>query len=72
MSSNKQCKMKASDWIKVANRLPEDRKLVLVYYEAGIIGLAYWCGEERGWISDDDQGMATPDYWMPIVEPKKE
>lgn len=64
--------MKASDWIKVANRLPEDRKLVLVYYEAGIIGLAYWCGEERGWISDDVQEMATPDYWMPIVEPKKE
>ena len=64
-------KMKAEDWIKVADRLPEERKLVLVYYEAGIIGLGYWYGVE-GWLSDDDQEMATPHYWMPIVPPKED
>jgi hypothetical protein len=64
--------MKVEDWIKVEDRLPEEWELVLIYYEAGIIGLAYWCGMERGWLSDDDQEMATPDYWLLIVEPKKE
>ena len=63
--------MKASEWIKVVDRLPEERKLVLVYYEAGIIGLAYCYGVDK-WVSDDDEEMVTPDYWMPIVEPKEE
>lgn len=63
--------MKASDWIKVEDRLPELGKLVLVFYKAGIIGMGYCYGLDA-WYGDDDDEMATPDYWMPIVLPTED
>jgi hypothetical protein len=47
------------------------RKLVLVFYKAGIIGMGYCYGLDA-WYRDDDDEMATPDYLMPIVGPKEE
>ena len=66
--------MKAEDWIKVEDRLPEDAALVLVAWcNPDIVGMRYCYGEDN-WRSDDEEysEMATPHYWMPIVPPKEE
>ena len=62
--------MKASDWIKVEDRLPEEGKWVLIYYKAGVVGIGY-LGID-GWISDNDEEIAVPDYWQEIVPPKED
>ena len=58
------------DWIKVEDRLPEMGKWVMVYYKAGIFGIGY-LGVD-GWISDNDEEIAIPDYWQEIVPPKED
>lgn len=60
--------MKASDWIKVEDRLPEEGKWVLIYYKAGVVGIGYL--GFYGWISDNDEEIAAPDYWQEIIIPK--
>ena len=62
--------MKAEDWIKIEDRLPEMGKWVMVYYKAGVFGIGYF--GILGWISDNDEEIAVPDYWMPIVPPKED
>ena len=62
--------MKASDWVKVEDRLPEEGKWVIVYYKAGVVGIGY-LGVD-GWISDNDEEIAVPDYWQEIVPPKED
>ena len=66
--------MKASDWVKVTDRLPEDATLVLVAWRnPDIVGMGYCYGEDN-WRSEDGEysEMATPHYWMPIVPPKED
>ena len=62
------------DWIKVEDRLPEYATLVLVAWRnPDIVGIGYYYGVDY-WVNIDEEypEMATPHYWMPIVEPKKE
>ena len=61
--------MRAEDWIKVEDRLPNIGKWVMVYYKVGIFGIGYL--GVYGWVSDNDEEMTTPNYWMPIVPPKE-
>ena len=63
--------MKAEDWIKVEDRLPEEGKLVLAYYKAGIVEMSYCYGIDN-WINDEDLEISTPDYWQEIVPPKED
>lgn len=62
--------MEANNWIKVEDMLPEKGKWVLVYYKAGVVGIGY-LGVD-GWISDNDEEIAVPDYWQEIVPPKED
>ena len=59
-----------AQWIKVEDRLPEMGKWVMVYYKAGVFGIGYF--GVYGWISDNDEGIAIPDYWQEIVTPKED
>lgn len=59
--------MKAEDWISVENKLPKPNMLVLMYwYDANIVSLGYCCGEDD-WIDDNDESIASPSHWMPII-----
>ena len=61
--------MKAEDWIKVEDKLPEEGDYVLIYYKPNITGIGCYY-KLGGWFSDYDEEMAVPDYWMQIVPPK--
>ena len=66
--------MKAEDWIKVEDRLPEYAALVLVAWRnPDIVGIGYYYGVDY-WRNIDEEypEMATPHYWMPIVPPKED
>lgn len=71
--------MKASDWIKVEDRLPEEGQLCLVIDNLG----NYWCGkyEEIEFEHSKQWGfLCGPFYvllsesinWMPIAPPKED
>ena len=78
--------MKAEDWIKVEDRLPEkadkmSSRWVLVYYvhQYEYLGrvayneVASYDYEEKGWFKHDDEpidGEVT--HWMPIELPKED
>lgn len=67
--------MKAEDWIKVEDRLPENSDLVLITYRDvrwdeidNFYYVACYIAENGQWVGDglyDD-----PTHWMPIVPPK--
>ena len=63
------------EWISVKERLPEDRKPVLVYTGGGFICKAYWfnTNDSIEWISfvnfEDIEEYVT--HWMPLPEPPK-
>lgn len=62
--------MKANDWIKVRDRLPEAWTSVLVFTKYDRLYVAYWNG--RDWVSNgevDVVGLAGVTHWTPIVLP---
>jgi hypothetical protein len=69
--------MKASDWIKVEDRLPEEGQLCLVKDNRG----NYWCGKYEEMFEHSEQWgflcgpffiLDTESNWMPIVPPKED
>ena len=65
-------------WISCAERLPEFKQDVLMYFENNM-AVGFWCDsdeEETFWCAYTDGGWYTdcdmPLYWMPLPEPPKE
>ncbi len=77
---NKQCEMKAEDWIKVEDSLPEYEETVMVachYKDDPEIDYIFCHRTDRNEVLTDKNGFATiPDFnithWMPIVSPKED
>ena len=63
--------MKASDWIKVEDRLPEEGVWVLISQQNVNVGIGIYC---RGkWYDDMDSLMdVPPTHWQEIVPPKED
>lgn len=68
--------MKAEDWIKVEDRLPENDGDILIYqhkpiYEEWELSIAFY-DERLGEFWTNDGYKAHPTHWMPIVLPKED
>lgn len=63
--------MKAEDWIKVTDRLPEEGVWVLISQQSVNVGIGIY---RRGkWYDDMDSLLdVLPTYWMQIVPPKED
>ena len=66
-SSSKQ--LASSKWIPVTERLPEERKWVLIYTEIGRTLVAAWYGD--GWGTTSFVALNNVTHWMPLPEPPK-
>ena len=71
--------MKAEDWIKVEDRLPEaiDRygfsEMVLVAWFGGTsASVAEYNHNTQKWLNREDKIVVGVTHWMPIVLPKEE
>lgn len=61
--------MKAEDWIKVEDILPQDDSVVLVYDEMQGVLLADY---DKGYGFSSKHGLLeNVTHWMPLVLPKK-
>lgn len=65
--------MKAEDWIKVEDKMPEVDTDVLVYDDFNGIIMAYY-DKEEGWMSPEYGLLNQEDvtHWMPIVSPSED
>lgn len=66
LSTNVGCK---SEWISVAERLPEEHDRFLLIDDEGYMFTASWCGDS-GWFMPICHGNAIT-HWMPLPEPPK-
>ena len=68
--------MKAEDWIKVEDRLPEDGQICLIVTKPNVLCFkARWDERHRVFHVDNTQlgyYKSALSYWMPIVLPKEE
>jgi hypothetical protein len=64
--------MKAEDWIKVEDRLPEFGDDVLMYHSTDYfhqVYVGYYNGKE---FRENEGSIIRPTHWMPIVLPLNE
>lgn len=69
-----------SEWISVEDRLPEQKKDVLMYFDTGNMAVGFWHDADEHitfWCAYTDDGFYTdcdyiPIHWMPLPEPPKE
>ena len=61
--------MKAEDWIKVEDGLPNYEEDVLVYHWLEGVIRAYY-DKEEGWMSSEYGLLDDVTHWMPLVLPK--
>lgn len=71
--------MKAEDWIKAEDRLPEAvdgwdfSEMVLVAWFGGTAAsVAEYNHKTQRWLNRDDKIVVGVTHWMPIVLPEKE
>lgn len=68
------------EWIKTTEKLPENQKDVLMYFDSGNMAVGFlhdkdevvtfWCAYiDDGFYTDCD---CEPVYWMPLPEPPEE
>lgn len=63
--------MRAEDWIRVEDRLPNIGQQVLICHEDGTFYLAELTNNYAVWVGDwFSIPIANAPYWMPIVLPK--
>ena len=63
--------MKASDWIKVTDQLPEPDEDVLVYDDMYGVEVASYASD-YGWLHCEYNYLENVTHWMPLVLPEKE
>lgn len=62
------------EWIPLSEKLPEEYKSVLVYFDSGNMAVGYWYDKDEcisfwhiwtddGWVSDAD---CEPTHWIPL------
>ena len=65
--------MKAEDWIKVEDRLPEENVVVLLLSNKRAVAVGIL--DDGHWLVNNESHvfrLSTFTYWMPIVLPKEE
>lgn len=68
------------EWIKTTEKLPENQKDVLMYFDSGNMAVGFWHDKDEVvtfWCAYTDDGFYTdcdcePVYWMPLPEPPEE
>ena len=64
--------MKAEDWIKVEDRLPEVEVDILMYHPNGYFH-KFYVGYHNGKEFRENEGSRiVPTHWMPLVLPNEE
>ena len=63
---------KASEWISVKDRLPEDDRNVLVYDDHDIQFWVAWHDEcHNNWYTQEGESVYGVSHWMPLPQPPK-
>ena len=67
--------MKAEDWVKVEDRLPEDGQICLIVTKPNVCFKAKWSEHLRVFLVDNTElgyYKSALTHWMPIVLPKED
>ena len=66
-----------NEWVSVADRLPEKKQDVLMYFDTGNMAVGWWHDKDEHitfWCAYTDDGFYTdcdciPTHWMPLPAP---